>query len=1057
MGPDIGNVPSVTDREALLAFVSEVRGLRAQGGLQELSLYPALDSLLRTLLAGRGWDHHSVVQQKRTEFGVPDFVVQAGDRPVGWVEAKRPGLSLGRLRGHDREQAESFRNLDNLLLTTYHDFRLFQDGEQVGVASLGDADVLDPDSSEPSGARLEEVADLLDRFLSRQPPAVVTTEELARTLARGTRVLRRAVSTTLTAEPAGGAVRGLRASWSELLFDDADDADFADAYAQTVAYGLLTARLEAEGPLTLDGAARTLYQRHRFLSAAFRLLTEFEVREVLGWAVDYLLALLDPVSSETFRRTRHRHDPLLYFYEDFLAEYDSRLRKSRGVYYTPASVVDFQVRAVGDLLGGLGRPRLLAEEDVVALDPATGTGTYLLALLAETRNRVVQADGDDAGVRPALARAAERAVGFELLVGPYAVAHQRVGAALEELSGEPQEVRVHLVDTLAEPHEAPTGQVSFAAGLGQRLAEERQRADAVKTSENVVVVLGNPPYSRGRGLPPEHWLQRDLLPAFTGPVAAEHTVNLKNLADPYVHFYRWALWKLFEATPFPGPRLLTFITNRSFLLDGAFGGMRKVLRQRFDELWVVDLEGESKGANKTVNVFDIQVGVCILVGVRRDALADEHDATVRYARLTGTRSEKEQALKARLADLDLVEVVGGATDPFIPPPDRTWTRWPALEAVMPTRTSGVETKRDRVVVAPTRTALARQLEALRDPVFSPPERDAAFRSTAARQVPDPLTWEPSAIRRYGYRPLSRQYLLDDFRYIDRPRPALHDVWHPGQQAFVTLPRGHGLGPALVQQSDLPDRHSFRGSFGGHVFPLWLDEEHGTPNLAPGLLGRLRERWGVPDLSGDQVFDYVYGALSAPSYTTRFRPALAQGFPRVPFPARSEDFLGLARPGARLRAAHALVVGGVAPMKVQGTLGPLTVARHERDRLLVSDHAAVTPVSDAMWTYEVSGYRVLQRWVKERAGIDLDRDYETLQELRRVAGAVRRSVELGPALDAGLAAVLEHGTIHQRHLLPADAAAEMAQWTADPGNNERLAAAVAERADLSQAALLAGES
>lgn len=493
---------------------------------------------------------------------------------------------MASLTGRDRQQLEAFLNLDNLLYTDYIDWRLYQEGELVGSASLGDISLLTREGGAPSASRTMEVLELLERFLSRAPTSPRNAADLARSLARASRVLRDATARTLERDPTGPAAR-LRTLWANLLFDETTGADFADVYAQTISYGLLTARLESAGELTVHRAADVLRSHHPFLSSAFRMLTEFEVLDVLGWAVDVVLVTVRDVGTDTFRRTRHPEDPLLYFYEDFLAEYDERLRKQRGVYYTPPAVVDFQVGALADLLTELDRPRLLAE-DVTALDPACGTGTYALGLLDETVRRVKERDGEGV-LQAAMTRAAQHIVGFELLVGPYTVAHQRVGARLQDLGVADRSVRVFLVDTLAEAHEPQLGQLSL---LDAQLVEERAAADAVKTSEPVMVVVGNPPYQRGRGRAATDWLQSSLMPRFSEPVRPSARVNPKNLADPYVQFYRWSLWQLFESVPAGGPRLLSLITNRSYLLDYAFEGLRRALREDFDEIWIVDLEGE---------------------------------------------------------------------------------------------------------------------------------------------------------------------------------------------------------------------------------------------------------------------------------------------------------------------------------------------------------------------------------------------------------------------------------------------------------------------------------
>lgn len=896
--------------------------MRSQSAvLPEASLYAPLGEFLRACLGMFGRDTATVAAQARTTFGVPDFVVAEHNMPIGFVEAKRPGVDLARLRGHDKQQLEQFRNLENVLYTDYSAFRLYEHGELVASADLGGTEVLDTAGPSPTAARETELRDLLERFLSHSPTVPANASDLARLLARATRVLRDATAQLMSSDTKGQLSRE-RDRWRDLLFEDVNDHEFADAYAQTVVYGLLTTRLDQpEGVLTLDGAGEALREHHAFLSAAFRTLTMAEIRQPLDWAVRVVLTVLQPVGLETFRRTRYADDPLLYFYEEFLGAYDKDLQQSRGVYYTPPSVVDF------------------------------------------------------------------RSVRWQ-----------------------------------------------------------------VKTREPVMIVVGNPPYERARGRPASDWLQQ-LMPTFTDPVRPEARVNLKNLADPYVHFFRWSLWKLFEAAPADGTRVLSFISNRSYLLDYAFEGVRKVLRERFDELWIVDLEGESRGAVATENVFDIRVGVCIIVAVRNDAAPKSGDATVRYTCFRGTRDDKERQLKQDLLGLTWTTLTRGAGEPFLPEPTGAWRRWTPLDVLMPVRQSGVQTKRDKLVVAPTTEVLERQLRAFSDPSVSHEERVKRFHETRDRSTPMAPAFRPDRVRRYGYRPFSRTWLYDERALVDFPRPRLHALWFAGQRGLMTLPKGHGPGPAAVLHTDLPDLHGFRGSYGGHVFPFWLDPDRTAPNLAPGALAALGELYGAY-VSADDVFGHVVSVLNAPSYTLLFRDGLAQGFPRLPFPVSAESFAASSGLGRRLLPVLAMETGSGAPVRLHGRPSPIRPGRFTGDRLYVSEAAWVAPVTESAWAYQVSGYRVLPRWLEYRKDLDLSRDLELVDELLATVGAIQRVVEMAPDLESNLEHLLAGDTVGRASVVPFDLATAARQLAAQA--NDEVAAEARLWDELSDEALRRSE-
>lgn len=1020
--------------------------------LGEAALYAPLDQLVNGLALADGRTGTRAVQQARTEFGIPDWVVDAGG-PIGYLEAKKPALNLDDLPARDARQVGSFLNLPNLLLTNYRDFLLYENGELVDRVSLGGLEVLDNRRPvEPAEASVDALRALLVRFFEHRVLPPRSVEDLALMLARGARVLHDATLTTLKTAPEG-ALAGLHGEWRSVLFHEASLQEFADAYAQALTYGLLTARLDMDGRLTVPAALDTLRTRHPFLGAALRLLTDPEALDEVGWAVDLVIQTLDPVSLELFAHARHTDDPLLYFYEDFLARYDAGLRKRRGVYFTPTPVVGFQVRAIAHLLDGLGRTKLLAE-DVVALDPAAGTGTYLLDLLDETIGRVREFDGE-AAVPAAAATAAKHLNGFEILVGPYTVAHQRLAARLAAVGAGKAPVRVFLVDTLMPPDSLGVGQLRLP--FERQLSEERRRADEVKRDEQVVVVLGNPPYERARARGPGDWLQQQMR-LFTGPVSTSARVNLKNLADSYVYFFRWALWKLFEAQPAAGPRLLTFISNRSYLGGDAFEGLRLALRQRFDDLWVVDLEGERRGPMASENIFDqIQVGVAIVVGLRRDAGREKDgEATVRYVRIPGSRADKELALKGSLDEMRWTRLNRPGGQALLPEIDPEWVRWSAIDELIPFRQSGVQTKRDALVVGVTPQRLIQQLETLTDPALPEGERRRLFHETAARKLPAEFQVETARIRRYGYRPLDIRWVYDDPRLIDRPRPKLRRVWHNGQKAFVTLPKGHGPGPAVVLQTELPDLHGYRGSFGGHVFPLWLDAAHEEPNLARGFLRLFRSHVGGNPAAED-VFAYVFAVLNAPSYHERFAPNLAQGFPRIPFPARLETFVDLSQLGTQLLGAHGLSDGS-AGVRFTGAPGPVADRPSwDEGRLRVSERGYVEPVTEAAWDYSVSGYRVLENWLRRgRAGLDLGQDWALVESLLRVVNAVETTVRLHPRLDSALSRVLDGEVLTGRALLPLDLRSASRDFARKPGALERAAAEADLWSTISDEALFEAE-
>ena len=419
-----------------------------------------------------------------------------------------------------------------------------------------------------------------------------------------------------------------------------------------------------------------------------------------------VINLTGQTDAEALTR-KAKGDPWLYFYEDFLAAYDPKMRKDRGVYYTPVEVVQAQVRLVAQLLEErFDADFSFVNEKVITLDPGAGTGTYILAALQHGLHRVEQEKGP--GMRANFAtQAAQNLHAFELLVGPYAVAHLRLTQQILAEGGQmpPDGVHVYLTDTLESPYQPPPQYHMLYKELG----EEYKRAQRVKADVPVLVVIGNPPYDRqqieaeeaglvrrkggwvrfGEGGKEGEGYPQDFLKPLE---ALGWGVHAKNLYNDYVYFWRWALWKVFENKG--GPGIVSFITASSYLRGPGFAGMRRVMRETFDELWIIDLEGDNLGARKTENVFAIQTPVAIAVGVRYGEPQPETPAAVHYTRLSGTEEEKLKTLEqvTRFADLPWRACLPGWTDLFLPTSDKPYWNWPLVTDLFPWQVNGVQFK-----------------------------------------------------------------------------------------------------------------------------------------------------------------------------------------------------------------------------------------------------------------------------------------------------------------------------------------------------------------------------
>ena len=726
------------------AYCREVEKIYATGQATEHSYRSALQKLIENL-GGQGVQ--AINEPQKEAFGVPDFIVNRGEVPVGHVECKDIGVDLDSVENH--EQLRRYRDgLPNLILTDYLEFRWYAQGEPRMDARL--ARLAGPDGITFDKVGAEQVGELFGAFFAADPPPIGSSGALAEQMAGKARMLRDGIEDILGEEGGSGPLHDLQIDYREVLIPDLSPAQFADLQAQTAVYGLFVARClhnpAQAGPFTRQSA--TFVETTPFLRDVFGNVAGPACHPKIAWIVDDLALLLHRADMEAvladFGSRNRRDDPVVHFYEDFLAAYDPGLRKVRGVYYTPEPVVSYIVRSVDYLL----RNRLdvkdgLADKSTVTfkthtgeqqscprvliLDPAVGTGTFLCEVVSRIRE-VVEAKGLG-GAWPDYVQdnLLERLFGFELMMAPYAICHLKLALALGigETNGgfkmpADRRLGVFLTNALEEAHREAGG-----ALFAHEIVREAASADAVKRDRPVMVVLGNPPYS-GHSSNQGEWIKELLRGQVRERVGNYFEVdnrplgerNPKWLNDDYVKFIRFAQWKI-ERT---GEGVLGFVTNHSYLDNPTFRGMRQSLMQTFDEIYLLDLHGNAKrkesppGGGRDENVFDIQQGVAIGLFVKRKN-ADGASVRVFHADLWGERESGPNRGKYGWLAANHVETTEWtALSPksplylFVPRDEEMNDEYETgvkITDVFPVHSVGIATARDKLTIQWTREDVRR--------------------------------------------------------------------------------------------------------------------------------------------------------------------------------------------------------------------------------------------------------------------------------------------------------------------------------------------------------------
>lgn len=610
---------------------------------------------------------------------MPDFLFQRGDVPFGWAEAKDIDKDVIKLKGYSIEQRKRYEAAyPNLIYTNGVDFEFIREGQQVHFVSIADF-MGQLGGLQPLPGQFDELDRQLKLFAEQKPISIRSAAKLAEMLAAKAAIIKDEVGIALAdEEEARKGLEGQYKSFKANLLPNLTPGEFADIYAETITYGMFAARLYDDHlpTFTRQEALEKLPASNPFLKGLFDYIAGPALPKRLTYIVDDLAKVLqasDPHSLfRDFGKFTARNDPFVHFYEDFLAAYNPKKRKSRGVWYTPEPVVDFIVRAVDDVLktefglaDGLadtskvtvdwdtgqddaktGKPRTIKKDvhKVQILDPATGTGTFLAKAVQLVSDRVkARAPGKwSSHVEEDLL---PRLHGFELLMASYAMCHMKLDMLLTETgykpSAKPPRLSVWLTNAL-EPAEREVRDLFF-----QPLAEEARGASEVKRQTPIMCVIGNPPYSGESANKGAHIM--GLMEAYKNEPGGKQRLKERNpkwINDDYVKFIRMSE-DLIAKNPSGG--VLGFITNHSYLDNPTFRGMRWHLLKTFDKIWVLDLHGNSKkkevspDGSSDKNVFDIQQGVALIIAVRKGGGSDEL-AELSHGDLWGSRKAKSDVL-----------------------------------------------------------------------------------------------------------------------------------------------------------------------------------------------------------------------------------------------------------------------------------------------------------------------------------------------------------------------------------------------------------------------------
>ncbi len=1000
----------------------------------------ALENLLRAVASEQAGGQIRIQQEPKREAGkgAPDFKISRQGMILGYVETKPFGENLDQVL--KSEQLKKYRSLsDNILLTDYLHF-IWIDKDGVQRETLCHSTDLDSPKYRVREDRATAVTRLLLGFFSTAPEGIGRSQQLALALAVRSRLLRDNLGKELIRQNEKhkeARLYGLYQVFRDQVFHELTLEEFADAFAQMLAYGLFLAKINS-GTVTV-----TLRNTSQFVPSSFRLIRELveflpeleksEYRDV-RWVVEEILSIVNSLDMAaihedlSFRQRRaisrkvragdeeeHRlfeRDPFIYFYEDYLKAYDAATRKARGVYYTPPPVVNFIVRAIDDILkDSFGIQDGLADHKrVTVLDFACGTGTFLLEVFERIFEQIGGADSGRANliVREHLLK---NIFGFEYLIAPYTIAHLKLSQYLSDkghVLEDEDRLKIFLTNTL-EPIEP---QKNF---LLPAITAEVEAAQQIK-EKPILVITGNPPYA-GHSKNNGEWITLKI--EDYKYVDGEHFGERKHwLQDDYVKFIRFAQEKMEKV-----PRgIVALITNHSWLSNPTFRGMRQSLLNSFHQIHVIDLHGSSKPREtapdnvRNENVFDIMKGVAISLFIKNENL----DRGVWYGDVWGTRLEKYNTC----AELEYRQAATEPIEPetpfyFLRPHSSglIWRKFIALDSIFLRQNVGMLTARDKLSVGFTQPELLERLRQFMvlDPEearteFSTGDDTSAWKIGAAQNDLRLSKLDPEMVMRIAYRPLDERFVYYTGRaqgIVGRPARAL-------SKAIQLVPLALGIVKRVEEGefrhafvcSCLPDGHSVSSKETTHAFPLYWpnknnkEEAHpATENFTTEFRNYLESQYHH-HYTPEEILGYIYAVLYAPTYRRNYAEFLCIDYPRIPFPKDADNFGKLSNLGWALVQAHLLhdqSNRGLADFHGRGDHEIVAVRYSaEEESIYINKMQHFEPVPQAVWNFHIGGYQVLDKYLKSRKGRTLSLD--EIEHVAKVADSLAFTIDQMAAID-----------------------------------------------------------
>jgi predicted helicase len=1032
-------------------YIDSINKRYKLGNATEHTFRGDLQQLIESILP----DIRATNEPKRQSCGAPDYILTKKDIPVGFIEAKDIGDDDldGIKKTGNKEQFDRYKaSLNNLFFTDYLRFHLYRDGQFITSIAIGEVTDKGITALPQNFASFEN---LIKDFCTHISQTINSPKKLAEMMAGKARLLSEVIEKALTSDEThneDSTLKDQMNAFKEILIHDITPKGFADVYAQTIAYGMFAARLHDPTLPTFSRqeAAELIPKSNPFLRKLFGYIAGPDIDDRIKWIVDSLVEIFLATNVEdilkNYGKATKMEDPIIHFYETFLSEYDPKLRKARGVWYTPAPVVNFIVRAVDDILKTeFGLPQGLADNSktkikvnvqgkqveqevhrVQILDPATGTGTFLAEVIKHIHKKFEGQQGIWSNYVET--HLLPRLNGFELLMASYAMAHLKLDLLLTETGYKPtrdQRFRVYLTNSLEESH--PDTGTLFANWL----STEANEANQIKRETPVMCVIGNPPYSVSSTNKSE-WIEK-LVADYKKDLNER---NIQPLSDDYIKFIRFGQHFIDKNRS----GILAYISNNSFIDGIIHRQMRKHLIECFDKTYILDLHGSTKknetalDGSKDENVFDIMQGVSINIFVKTGKKKSKELGKVFHSEFYGRRDFKYEMLSSNSLDsIQWNTLDTNAPNFFFIKKNfneiESYEKGFKVDDLFNQSNAGLATEFDELAIKNSKKEAEELLNDLINKtaleILSKYKLNTKKLGKVENAVKD-IAKNIPLIYPIDYRPFDFKFTIYtgvSNGIMGRPRDGIMKHMLHKNLALLTCRQQTSFDFQHVFISNkISERCSVSLQTGevNYIFPIYLyPETNGqqaigktterTPNLKTEIVKQLANKLGLTFTNEKEttkntfapidILDYIYAVLHSPTYREKYKEFLKIDFPRVPYPKDTTTFWKLVKLGREIREIHLLESSVVEKYITQyPTDGDNLVVKtkYESSKVYINDTQYFANVPEVAWNFYIGGYQPAQKWLKDRK--DRKLEFEDILHYQKIIVALTETDRLMKEID-----------------------------------------------------------